>query len=175
MGSSSPSPLLSPEFAQVYVRWVGDAIQPSHPLLPCSPFAFSLSQHQGLYLLLPACYKGYNSETAKWKHCIGQDMGEGAWNFDVLSECTIFLAPPWFTSQECLHPDCHVGIFMEASLCDHDCLNGWPLIMGFISSPSPVPQWSEGGAVSSNPLIMPGSFWQPAPILKPFSKPAKPH
>lgn len=105
---------------------------------------------------------------------IGQDVGEAAWSFDVLlSEHTILLAPPWFTSQECLHPDCHVGIFMEASLCDHDCLNGWPLIMGFICSPSPVPQWSEGGAVSSNPLFMPGSFWQPASILKPFLKPAK--
>ena len=27
----------------------GDAIQPSHPLLPASPFAFSLSQHQSLF------------------------------------------------------------------------------------------------------------------------------
>ena len=25
-----------PEFAQIHVHWVGDAIQPSHPLLPCS-------------------------------------------------------------------------------------------------------------------------------------------
>ena len=37
-----------PEFAQVHVDWVR-AIQPSHPLLPPSPFAFSLSQHQGLF------------------------------------------------------------------------------------------------------------------------------
>ena len=36
-----------PEFAQTHVHRVGDAIQPSHPLLPPSPFAFSLSQHQG--------------------------------------------------------------------------------------------------------------------------------
>ena len=34
------------EFAQIHVHWVGDAIQPFHPLLPPSPFAFSLSQHQ---------------------------------------------------------------------------------------------------------------------------------
>ena len=27
-------------FAQIHVHWVGDAIQPSHPLLPSSPFAF---------------------------------------------------------------------------------------------------------------------------------------
>ena len=38
-----------PELAQVHILWVGDAIQPSHPLPPSSPFAFSLSQHQGLF------------------------------------------------------------------------------------------------------------------------------
>ena len=31
------------------VHWVGDAIQPSHPLLPRFSPAFSLSQHQGLF------------------------------------------------------------------------------------------------------------------------------
>ena len=36
------------EFAQTHVPWVGDAIQPSHPLLSPSP-AFNLSQHQGLF------------------------------------------------------------------------------------------------------------------------------
>ena len=38
-----------PEFAQIHVHWVSDAIQQSHPLLPSSPFAFNLSQHQGLF------------------------------------------------------------------------------------------------------------------------------
>ena len=37
-----------PEFAQVRVHWVDDAIRPSHPPLSPSP-AFSLSQHQGLF------------------------------------------------------------------------------------------------------------------------------
>ena len=36
------------EFAQTRVHWVGDAIQPSHPLLSPPP-AFNLSQHQGLF------------------------------------------------------------------------------------------------------------------------------
>ena len=36
------------EFAQVHVHCLGDAIQPSHLLSPSS-FAFSLSQHQGLF------------------------------------------------------------------------------------------------------------------------------
>ena len=38
-----------PEFAQVPVHWIGDAIQPSHPMSPSSPSAFNLSQHQGLF------------------------------------------------------------------------------------------------------------------------------
>ena len=38
-----------PEFAQTHVRWVGDAIQPSHPLASPSPPAPNLSQHQGLF------------------------------------------------------------------------------------------------------------------------------
>ena len=37
-----------PEFAQAHIHWVGDAIQPSHALLSCSPPAFNLSQHQSL-------------------------------------------------------------------------------------------------------------------------------
>ena len=37
------------EFAQIYLHWVGDTIQPSHPLSSPSPLAFNISQHQGLY------------------------------------------------------------------------------------------------------------------------------
>ena len=37
------------ELAQTHVHWVGDAIQPSHPLLSASPPAFNHSQHQGLF------------------------------------------------------------------------------------------------------------------------------
>ena len=38
-----------PEPAQTHVHWVGDAIQPSHPLSSPTPPAFSLSHHQGLF------------------------------------------------------------------------------------------------------------------------------
>ena len=38
-----------PEFAQIYVHWVSDAIQPSHPLSSPCPLALNLSQHQGLF------------------------------------------------------------------------------------------------------------------------------
>ena len=38
-----------PGFTKTHVHWVGDAIQPSHPLSSPSPRAFNLSQHQGLF------------------------------------------------------------------------------------------------------------------------------
>ena len=37
------------ELAQTHVHWVGDAIQPSHPLSSSSPLALNLFQHQGLF------------------------------------------------------------------------------------------------------------------------------
>ena len=37
-----------PEFTEIHDHWVGDPIQPSHPLLPSSS-ALSLSQNQGVF------------------------------------------------------------------------------------------------------------------------------
>ena len=39
----------SQESTQTHVHWVGDAIQPSHPLSSPSPPALNLSQHQDLF------------------------------------------------------------------------------------------------------------------------------
>ena len=45
-----PCPSLSPRVCSNSCPfWVGDAIQPSHPLLSPSPFALNLSQHQDLF------------------------------------------------------------------------------------------------------------------------------
>ena len=44
-----PCPSPTPRFHSIYVHWVSDAIQPSHPLSSPSPPALSLSQHQGLF------------------------------------------------------------------------------------------------------------------------------
>ena len=49
MDCSMPVLHYLPAFAQVHIHWVGDIIQLSHPLPPSSPFAFSLSQHHGLF------------------------------------------------------------------------------------------------------------------------------
>ena len=38
-----------PKLTQTHIHWVGDAIQPSHPLSFPSPPTFNLYQHQGLF------------------------------------------------------------------------------------------------------------------------------
>ena len=42
-----------PEFAQVHTHWVGDAVQPSHPVLPSSPFAFNISNELAICIRWP--------------------------------------------------------------------------------------------------------------------------
>ena len=46
-----------PEFIQTHLHWVGDAIQPSHPLLSPSPPAFNTSLHQGLFQRVSYLYQ----------------------------------------------------------------------------------------------------------------------
>ena len=46
-----------PEFAQGHVHWVCNAIPPSHPLPASSPFALSLSQHQGVFQRVSSLYQ----------------------------------------------------------------------------------------------------------------------
>ena len=44
-----PVHLQLPVSTQTHVHWVGDAIQPSHPLLSTSPSNINLSQHQDIF------------------------------------------------------------------------------------------------------------------------------
>ena len=50
-----------PEFAQILVYWVGDAISLSRGLLSPSPFAINLSQHQ--------CLFQWVSSSLRWPKC----------------------------------------------------------------------------------------------------------
>ena len=45
------------ESTQSYVHWIGDAIQPSHPLSSPSPPVLNLSQHQGLFQWVSSLYQ----------------------------------------------------------------------------------------------------------------------
>ena len=58
-----------PESTQSHVHWVGDAIQPSHPLSSPSP-ALSLSQHQGLFQWVSSSH-----QVAKVSVPYGKDKG----------------------------------------------------------------------------------------------------
>ena len=52
MGHSTPGPSVPHyllKFAQVHIHYIGDAIQPFHPLMPSFPSALNLSQHQGFF------------------------------------------------------------------------------------------------------------------------------
>ena len=45
------------ELTQTHVYWVGDAIQPSHPLSSPSPPTFNLSKHQGFFQWVSSSYQ----------------------------------------------------------------------------------------------------------------------
>ena len=45
------------EFTQTHIHWVGDAIQPSHPLSSPSPPAPNPSQHQSLFQLVNSSHE----------------------------------------------------------------------------------------------------------------------
>ena len=62
MDCSTPGLLVHhqlPEFTHIHIHWVGDAIQPSHPLESPSP-AFNLSQHQGLFKWVSSSHQYYS-------------------------------------------------------------------------------------------------------------------
>ena len=85
-----------PEFAQTHVHWVGDAIQPSHPLSSPSPSNLNLSQHQGLFQWVSSLHqearvfgsKAPNSEKSDakeeyvWVSSICTEF-EASWNVEV--------------------------------------------------------------------------------------------
>ena len=69
-----------PEFTQTHVHWVGDAIQPSHPLSSPSPPVLNLSQDQGLFPMSQFFATG------------GQSIGVSA-SISVLSTHLLFISP----------------------------------------------------------------------------------
>ena len=57
MDGSTPVHHQLPEFTQTHAHWVGDAIQPSHPLSSPYPPALNLSQLQGLFQWVSSSYQ----------------------------------------------------------------------------------------------------------------------
>ena len=93
-----PVPHCLPELAQVHVPWVGDAVQPSHPLTPSSPLACSLSQHQGLFWWVGSSHQVYHircpdppkkviSHAFAWPHSMATGRKEVFVGNPVLQGC----------------------------------------------------------------------------------------
>ena len=80
-----------PEFAQTHVHWVGDAIQPSHPLSSPSPPAFNLPQHQGLFQSVSCSHQV--AKVLELQHQAFQ------WNSGLISFRIDWLFPTVFTHQ----------------------------------------------------------------------------
>ena len=65
------------EFTQTHVHWVGDAIQPSHPLSSLSPPTFNLSQHWGLFKWVSSLHQvakvlefQFQHQSFQWYICV---------------------------------------------------------------------------------------------------------
>jgi len=94
-----PVPHHLPKLAQVHVHCIGDAIQPSHPLMPSSPSAFNLSQHQGLFKWVGCLH--WEKQLQKWRKsnefqrdkCVLAELttlGGEKWHFtDILNNTVI--------------------------------------------------------------------------------------
>ena len=89
------------EFTQTHVHWVGDAIQPSHPLSSPSPPAFNLSQHQGLFQWVSSSH-----QVAKVLEYPNTPVDGSKWLIGPLCCITLFCSPsvPWEVSFPCLCP-----------------------------------------------------------------------
>ena len=81
---ASPVPHHLLEFSQAHVHWIGDGIQPSHPLLPSSPSVFSLSQYQGHFQWV----------TSSGGHSIGASASSSVLPKNIQGWCPLGLT--WF-------------------------------------------------------------------------------
>ena len=87
------------ESTQTHVHWVGDAIQPSHPLSSPSPPAFNLSQHQGLFKWVSSSHQVAKVLEFHLQHQSFQRLMEGLISFrmdwlDLLAVQGTFKTPP---------------------------------------------------------------------------------
>ena len=57
-----------PELVQIHVLCIGDAIQPSHPVMSSSPSALNLSQHQGLFQWIICSYQMMKVLEVQFQH-----------------------------------------------------------------------------------------------------------
>ena len=125
-----------PEFAQIHVHWISDAIQPSHPLMAAASFAFSLSQPWDLFHWVSSLHQvakvlklqlqqqsfpwifGVNflQDWLAWFPCSPKDSQESSpapWFESINSLAPSLLYGPSSTS---VHDYCHYFLFFAVVL-----------------------------------------------------------
>ena len=85
------------ELAQIYVHWVGDAIQPSHSLSSPFPPAFNLSKHQGLFQWVGSFHQVTKVLTLQLQH----QSFQWIFRIDFLKDWLVWLPCSPRASQEC--------------------------------------------------------------------------
>ena len=78
------------EFAETHVNCVGDAIQPSHPLLSSSSSALNLTQHQGLSQWISSSHQVAKISELQLQHQTFQWIFrvDFLWYWLILSPCS---------------------------------------------------------------------------------------
>ena len=125
-----------PEFTQTHLHWVGDAIQPSHPLSSPSPPAFNISQNQGLFKWLSSSYQvakvlefqlqhqSFQWAPLGWTGCISlQSKGLSR----VFSNTTV-QKYQFFCTQLSLQSNSHIHTWLlgrEIGKCTQLCVYKW--------------------------------------------------
>ena len=99
------------EFTQTHAHWVGDAIQPSHPLSSPSPPAPNPSQHQGLF------------QWVKSSHEVAQSIGVSA-SASVLPMNTQDWSPLGWTGRISLQSNGIWRVFSSTIVQNHQLFSG---------------------------------------------------
>ena len=124
---------------------------PTTPSLSCINLLEWLTELRKLVYLLDHQFivKVCNSGTARWKRCIGQDMGKGTQSFQALPEhTTLPESSPVHQFRNSLNPG--LKGFIEISLLRYDWLNHWPLA---VDSTAPVPSLEVRGVGLKVPTL----------------------
>ena len=86
-----------PELTQTHVHWVGDAIQPSHPLLSPSPLTFNISQHQGLFQWVSSLHQvTFKAENLPHANLFGWNIDSPFRIINILSYHMSYQCPSYF-------------------------------------------------------------------------------
>ena len=121
-----------PEFAQTRVHCFKDAIQPSHPLLPPSPPALNLSQHQDLFQCVSSSHQVAKGLELWLQHQSFKWVFRLDW-FDLLAVQGTRSFSNWLWKHELYFSTCSVQLLQSCpTLCNPvDVAHHVPLSLGF--------------------------------------------